>query len=69
MDPFQIWKILKYNAFDENVVPAILNRLIFNNKKRKFITYNAANRKVSLTVEGRRWGEIRCPKLAIPFGG
>ena len=60
MNPFEMWKIMKYNAFDESVVPAIHNRLIFNNKNRKFIIYDAVHYMVSLTNEGRQWGESRC---------
>jgi hypothetical protein len=60
IDPFEIWKKLHYTAYDELVVPMILNRLISNNKDRGFITYNLETRKVSLTEEGRKWTLDNC---------
>jgi hypothetical protein len=68
MDPFQIWKILRYKAFDEKVVPVILNRLIFNNERRKFLTFNPATQRVLLTAKGRRWADIHCRNRAGVFG-
>jgi hypothetical protein len=40
MDPYKIWESLQYNAFDEHVVPMILNRLISNNIERNLMTYD-----------------------------
>jgi hypothetical protein len=55
---------LHYNAFDELVVPMILNRLISNNVVRGFITYNPESRRVLITTAGRRWGEAECRNMA-----
>lgn len=55
MDPFTIWGRLGYRAFDESVVPVILDQLIYNNVDRGFIQFNTATRKVLLTNEGRQW--------------
>lgn len=62
MDPFAIWKILKYNAFDENIVPVILDRLIYYNENRRLIRYNNNTQKVLLTDKGRQWGENNCKR-------
>ena len=64
MDPQEIWKKLKYHAYDEQVVPIILNRLISNNIKRDFIIFNPTNQKVSLTDRGRKWADSECGKFA-----
>jgi len=64
MDPYEIWESLHYNAYDRLVVPMILNRLISNNMVRGFITYNRQSRRVLLTPDGRRWGEVECRNLA-----
>src|SRR5712691_1073731 len=64
MDPYEIWESLHYNAFDELVVPMILNRLISNNIDRGFITYNPESRRVLITTEGRRWGDSECRNMA-----
>jgi hypothetical protein len=60
MDPFEIWQKLHYTAYDELVVPMILNRLISNNKDKGFVTYNLETRKVSLTEGGRKWTLVNC---------
>ena len=65
VDPFDIWNKLHYNAYDQLVVPIILNRLISNNKNRGLITYNSESRTVLLTEEGRLWGELNCSKIAV----
>ena len=57
MDPFRIWEGLGYRAFDERIVPLILNQLIHNNIRRKFIEFNDTTRRVLLTNEGRQWAE------------
>jgi hypothetical protein len=64
MDPFEIWDILKYEAFDEQVVPVILDRLIYNNIERNFVSFNAVTKKISLTEQGRNWAEVNCGRFA-----
>jgi hypothetical protein len=64
MDPLEVWRILGYHAYDEHVVPVIVNRLIANNLRRGFIAFNPTNKWVSLTVIGRQWAEGVCPKFA-----
>ena len=68
MDPYHIGKILRYKAFDKKVVPVILNRLIFNNEQRKFLTFNPVTQRVLLTAKGRRWADIHCRNRAGVFG-
>jgi hypothetical protein len=68
VDPFVIWKILKYNAFDESVVSVILDRLILNNEKRKYIIYKTKTKKVLLTDKGRQWAEHNCRTRAGVIG-
>jgi hypothetical protein len=46
IEPIEIWKKLNYNAFHENVIPLILNKLIKNNIDRKFITFDRETNKV-----------------------
>lgn len=60
MDPFRIWEKLGYRAFDERVVPIILNQLIHNNIRRRFIEFNDSTHRVVLTNEGRQWAENNC---------
>jgi hypothetical protein len=51
MDPFRIWERLRYRAFDERVIPIILNQLIHNNVHRRFIEFNDTTHRVLLTKE------------------
>jgi hypothetical protein len=60
MNPFDIWQGLKYNAYDQLVVPVILNQIISNNIVKGFITFNPETKKVFLTESGRRWSESNC---------
>jgi hypothetical protein len=39
MDPRTIWNALGYEAFDQSVVPIVLDRLIYNNVNRRFIKF------------------------------
>jgi hypothetical protein len=68
MDPFVIWDILGYNAFHKNVVPIIINRLIFNNENRKFLRYNSSTQRVLLTDKGRQWADNNCRTRAGVIG-
>ncbi len=68
MDPFTIWGRLGYRAFDESVVPVILDQLIYNNVDRGFIQFNTASRRVLLTNEGRQWAEDNCRTRAGVLG-
>ena len=68
MDPFRIWDRLGYRAFDENVVPIILNQLIYNNMHRRFIEFNDTTHRVLLTNEGRQWAENNCRTRAGLLG-
>jgi hypothetical protein len=56
------------NAFDESVVSVILDRLILNNEKRKYITYKTKTKKVLLTDKGRQWAEHNCRTRAGVIG-
>ncbi len=60
MNPFDIWHVLNYNAYDQLVVPVILNQIISNNVDKGFITFNSETRRVYLTEAGRRWSELNC---------
>jgi hypothetical protein len=64
MDPFEIWDILDYKAFHENVVPVILDKLISNSIKRGYIEFNYATKKVVLTQKGRDWGGHSCQSVS-----
>lgn len=68
MDPFEIWNTLRYSAFDEKVVPTIVNRLIFNNENRKFVNYNRNTRRILLTNIGREWATSNCSKYSGTSG-
>ncbi len=65
IDPFIIWEEMHYMAFDQSVVPVILNQLIYNNLERRLIRFSAETRMVSLTDEGRQWGEAKCRARAL----
>ena len=57
INPFNVWEILGYQAFDEQVIPVILDRLISNNIKRDFVKFISSTGKSNLrTQEGG--GEI-----------
>ena len=60
--PLEIWDILKYRAYNKEVVPVILDKLIHNNILRGLITFNRSTKKVSLTSKGRKWAENNCGK-------
>jgi hypothetical protein len=68
IDPLVIWEILGYHAFGESVIPIILDRLIFNNEVRGFITYNQKTKKVLLTETGRQWADENCRTRAGVIG-
>jgi hypothetical protein len=68
MEPIRIWEILRYHAFHENVVPVILDQLIFNNESRGYIRYNPNTRRVLLTDTGRQWAENNCRARAGVIG-
>jgi hypothetical protein len=68
MDPYRIWDRLGYRAFDDSVVPIILDQLIYNNVNRRFIQFNTATRRVLLTNEGRQWAEEECRTRAGVLG-
>jgi hypothetical protein len=40
MDPWDIWRIMDYQAFGMSVVPAIINRLINNGIQQGLIRFN-----------------------------
>lgn len=68
MDPSEIWRILHYRAFDENVIPMILNQLIFNNESREFLKFDFTSQKVVLTDKGRLWADAHCRTKAGVIG-
>ncbi len=68
MDPFTIWERLGYRAFDNSVVPIILDQLIYNNVNRRFIEFNTVTRRVILTREGRHWADNNCRTKAGVLG-
>lgn len=57
INPFNIWKELGYNAFHENVIPIILDRLIQNNVKEGFLRFDKQRYQVFLTVKGKNWAD------------
>lgn len=63
MDPIEIWHILGYEAYHETVVPKIVDRLIANNIRRDFATFNSQTRRVSLSDNGRRWATTNCSRF------
>ena len=60
LDPFEIWRDLKYQAFHERVVPAILSRLIQNNLESGQIIYDPNTKRVNLSPDGITWTERNC---------
>jgi hypothetical protein len=67
-DPHSIWQILDCHAFDESVLPIILDRLIANNANRGFIRLNGSTNRVFLTDTGREWAEENCRTRAGVIG-
>jgi hypothetical protein len=68
MDPFAIWNEVGYRAFDQNVVPIIVDQLISNNVNRRFIDFNPSTKRVSITNEGRHWAKDYCRSRAVALG-
>jgi hypothetical protein len=68
MDPCTVWNTLGYRAFDQSVVPIVLDRLIYNNVNRRFIEFNNATQRVILTIEGRQWAGDNCRTRAGVLG-
>jgi hypothetical protein len=64
ISPSKVWDVLGYNAYNKDVVPIILDKLIHNNILRRLISFNRSTKKVSLTSKGRRWAENNCGKYA-----
>ena len=68
------WTLLEYGiGLDiepsiKNVVPIILNQLIYNNMHRRFIEFNDTTHRVLLTNEGRQWAENNCRTRAGLLG-
>ena len=63
MDHFVIWRNLGYRAFHDNVIPAIINRLIQNNIQRGLLIFDQNTRRVNLSDTGLTRAEMNCARF------
>jgi len=57
MNPFDIWKKMKYHGFLKPIVPTILDKLINNGISNGFLKFNKNTGRVLITPQGRQWCE------------
>lgn len=57
MNPYDIWRKMKYNGFLPPIVPTVLNRLINNGIKDGFLRFDKNMKRVMITAQGEQWCE------------